>query len=361
MSKFLVALFSLLALTATRTVYAAESDWNGVFQDPVLNSVMYVCASNLATTNAYGTQAGWYAQATVGWTMYMRGNIVGNVWSGNYYMAGKGARRGTFEYTLTSDSSGEYFTVTSFTDSQGGNVPLTFPGSFQKTNGDTPEKQFCFETDLSYLGASHDFTGTYLNERGTFWNIDDKSQAAQDPYSLSSYNYVWNDGTPSNGSTNGPFGDSFENHQVQSGIWYDGGNSGWEGIEIRVAKDANSWYYMWWFLSNMNSYDYSTFNKDSNAGYSYNYRVGSSTYIDSSAYQCNQFDLAYEEALCNQRTSDTQYVGTSTTLCDQTDTKSLTSGALAFTVCNTLLAIYIVWKSRSKKGTPMAGSSASNL
>lgn len=162
--------------------------------------------------------------------------------------------------------------MTSFTDSQGGGVPLTFPESSSKTNSEKPENQFCFETDLSYLGKSHDFTGTYLNERGTFWNIDDQSQAVDNPYTLSSYNYVWNDGTPSNGSTNGPFGDSFETHQVQSGIWYDGGNVNWEGIEIRVARNKDSYNYMWWFLSNMNSYDYSTFSKDSNAGYSYNER-----------------------------------------------------------------------------------------
>jgi len=59
MLKFLVALFSLLALTATRTVYAAETDWNGEFQDPILNSVMYVCASELLQDNDYGTAAGW--------------------------------------------------------------------------------------------------------------------------------------------------------------------------------------------------------------------------------------------------------------------------------------------------------------
>ena len=77
------------------TTLAAPSAWNGIWNDPVYGGQIKVCVSEVSSV--------WYGQATISDTAYMRGTIdaTTDVWTGNFYVQGIEAQRGTFSLTMT--------------------------------------------------------------------------------------------------------------------------------------------------------------------------------------------------------------------------------------------------------------------
>jgi len=225
MSKFLVALFSLLALTATRTVYAAESDWNGVFKDPIFSfsgcnensgttvatndcSQMFVCASQ----NSDGI---WYGQARMGNIAYLRGTISGQIWTGNYYFAGMESKMGVFSFKLSSD--GNSYTIENFMDSSvKGSYGTDMSGT--KLSSTPPNEKDCFKTDLDYIGTTHSWTGSFTNGL-TMYVMDDVSTPAFCRQGSYVYSY---EGGPQSSSE---LGTCYDNNQVSPGQYFESGTS----------------------------------------------------------------------------------------------------------------------------------------
>ena len=91
----------------------------------------------------------YYGQGLVSDVGYLRGTIdSSNVWSGNYYLAGVEAERGTFSLTLSGDLSSY-----SGTYAQAGSTITYSVTSASRSSSATPTDQACFKSDDSMLGS----------------------------------------------------------------------------------------------------------------------------------------------------------------------------------------------------------------
>jgi hypothetical protein len=77
------------------TAMAAPTAWNGVWNDPMYGGNIQVCVSLVSGV--------YYGQATISDTGYMRGTIdfATDTWTGNFYLQGIEAQRGTFSFAMT--------------------------------------------------------------------------------------------------------------------------------------------------------------------------------------------------------------------------------------------------------------------
>lgn len=102
----------IVALLGSHSSLALQTEWNGVYTDPIYGGSIYVCVSEVDNV--------FYGQATFSLIGYMRGTIdVNNVFTGHYWTQGWEGLQGTFSLTLTGTS----YTGT-FTQSPG-NSPMT--------------------------------------------------------------------------------------------------------------------------------------------------------------------------------------------------------------------------------------------
>ncbi|RYH05813.1 hypothetical protein EON65_43730 [archaeon] len=142
--SFLVILFISCAL-------AAPSDWVGTFTEPIYGGSLAVCLSTITD----GSSTTYYGQALMSEVGYLRGTIVGNVWIGQYVLAGIEAIYGDF--TLVLDSTGATYTG-NYTQA-GSNI--VFSASGTQTSASVPSDLECFKVDDSLLTSSsfYDLTG----------------------------------------------------------------------------------------------------------------------------------------------------------------------------------------------------------
>lgn len=110
----------IVALLGCHLTYSLQTDWNGVYTDPVYGGNIYVCVSEVNGV--------YYGQATFSLIGYMRGTIdVNNVFTGEYWTQGWEGLQGTFSLTLT----GAAYTGT-FSQKPGKyHSPFRNPPSFQ--------------------------------------------------------------------------------------------------------------------------------------------------------------------------------------------------------------------------------------
>jgi len=110
----------IVALLGCHLTYSLQTDWNGVYTDPVYGGNIYVCVSEVNGV--------YYGQATFSLIGYMRGTIdVNNVFTGEYWPQGWEGLQGTFSLTLT----GAAYTGT-FSQKPGKyHSPFRNPPSFQ--------------------------------------------------------------------------------------------------------------------------------------------------------------------------------------------------------------------------------------
>ena len=83
---------------------AASSDWSGEYQDNTFGGSLFVCTTSVTESDATTTIIGQGVFSQFG---YLRGEVVGNQWEGEFFMAGLEARRGSFNFSLD-DSGASY-------------------------------------------------------------------------------------------------------------------------------------------------------------------------------------------------------------------------------------------------------------
>ena len=137
-----IALF-LFMFVFNKNVCSSSEDWSGKFQDTTFGGYLYICLSEVTEADMTVKTVGQAMFSRLG---YMRGDITGDVWNGEYYMAGLEARHGTFNFTLATDGL-SYSGV--FAESIG----YSFGMSGNKTSipGYVPKDTDCFKTDSTLL------------------------------------------------------------------------------------------------------------------------------------------------------------------------------------------------------------------
>ncbi|RYG63409.1 hypothetical protein EON64_16010, partial [archaeon] len=113
-----------------------------------------------------------------------------------------------------------------------------------------------------------------------------------------SYVYTYPDsGVISPGTGYGP---TFWNGQVWAFNWYETGSD--QGIEITVAKNSTTNYYVWWFIPSMSSFNYSTSSSPGTIGIFYRDKLSGFSYADavtgSSSEMCYALWTTSAEASC---------------------------------------------------------------
>lgn len=239
--------FTSLALACLSTVGAAPMDWVGKYTEPLFGEGLNVCVDLVGGE--------YHGQGLLSSLGYMRGKIVGNVWTGDYWLAGFEGRMGHFRLAL----GGGLASYDGYLTENPGRQNMTTSGT--RTSSSMPTDMECFRTDSEYLvdGATYDLTGHYTqpaadNEHWYF--IHDGTTHT------SSYTYTA-DSIP--GTSYGPV---YLNGQVSLDNWYEAGLD--EGIELIVAKNATTFYNLWWFAPRVSEVDYST-KEDDNFGIFINY------------------------------------------------------------------------------------------
>jgi hypothetical protein len=227
-------LLPLLMLAATGS--ALETDWNGMFSEPIYGGNINVCVSEVNGV--------FYGQATFSWVGYMRGTIDSSgVFSGDYWTMGFEALQGTFELTLVGSAYSGSFTQ----------LPaMTYSTSGTQLSTATPSDENCQRSD-DYLLTSSEYyssTGSYnsFGEQG----IIIAESAAGLGTTYGSYQYTYADGSLVYGND---YMTSYLNGQVKAGRWSETGE--YEGINMYVAKNSTHHYTAWWFISRMADFDYS--------------------------------------------------------------------------------------------------------
>lgn len=227
---------------------AAPGQWNGFFSDPMYGGNISVCV-----TQTPGSV--YYAQAVISNLGYMRGTINSNTntWAGQFWLSGFEAKNGDFSLTLA--GNGNSYSGT-FTEKPGSKLIVTTSGD-RVASDSTPSDTDCFKTDSSFLTTSTytDYTGTYYEPGDNYpWSESTNSETAM---YTGSYEYPYSDGSIIPGVDFGPI---FLNGQVATFNWYEPGSD--EGIGIQVAKNATSFYSLWWFFSRVSDFDYTLKDED---------------------------------------------------------------------------------------------------
>lgn len=213
---------------------AASMDWVGKYTDALYGEGLSVCVDTISSDRYIG-------QGLLSSLGYMRGEIVGDVWAGEYWLAGFEARMGTFRLALSAGGD-EYSGY--FTEKPGQNI--TASGS--RTNASMPEDLECYRTDAEYLedGVSFAFHGHFTQASDPYdnwWLTNDGSTVT------STYTYTEN-AIP--GTTYGPM---FLNGQVSVSNWFEPGKD--EGIYLLVARNETSFYNLWWYFPRVSDVDIS--------------------------------------------------------------------------------------------------------
>jgi len=186
-------------------------------------------------------------QGVVSMFGYLRGDISGDTWQGEYFMAGLEARHGTFSFTLASDGlsySG------SFTESVGFSYGMA--GDKLSSVGVVPKDTDCFKTDdvllmKSALNTEYQYTSNALATNIASNSTQDRV-AYTDANSHVSVSWTASFGIGFN------YGPSFVAGQVACAQWYEGNAA--EGIELFVAKDMDSFYSIWLMSSTVSMFNY---------------------------------------------------------------------------------------------------------
>ncbi|RYG63319.1 hypothetical protein EON64_16170 [archaeon] len=132
---------------------AAPTDWVGTYTEPTYGGNLVVCVSTITS----GSDQTYYGQALLSSVGYLRGTIAGNVWTGQYVLAGVEAIKGDF--TLVLDTSGATATYSGNYTQAGSSIVYSAAGS--QTSSSTPSDLDCFRVDDSLLTdtSTYDFTG----------------------------------------------------------------------------------------------------------------------------------------------------------------------------------------------------------
>lgn len=264
MAVSVLTLFALLSvLLSLAHIQADQFAWQGYFEDPTYGGNLTVCVSLVNGV--------YYGQALISDVGYLRGTIdSANVWSGDYFMAGLAAIRGTFTLTLNANSySGSY-------TQSGSNIVYSVSNAAQLSSA-SPSDLECFRADDSMLTMTQpfDLTGALADKSGNLWYI-----AATGSSLTTSYTYEFADGTLSPGTSQGT---TFLNGQIALTNFYEGGDL--TGIDVIMAKNSSQIFNLWWLIPSISDFDYST-TSPSNNGFS-------SRTIISSISDAEVFENAY--------------------------------------------------------------------
>lgn len=168
MLRFLL-LSSLTLLCSVN--HTAASYWSGKFEDTTFGGSLFVCVSEVTEADTTVSTIGQGMLSKFG---YLRGQIRGDEWTGNYYLAGIEARHGTFSLSLAGDGlsySGLFSESVGYSYAMGGNKLSTV----------VPKDTDCFKTDASLLTQSARLTLYSYTSNAIATNI------ARYVYHLSSY------------------------------------------------------------------------------------------------------------------------------------------------------------------------------
>lgn len=245
----------------------------GTYDDPLYGGDINICSSVVG--------ADTWGQGLASRVQYMRGKIVGNSWTGDFYTAGTELKSGTFDLVLTGTSlTGTYM------EKPGNNITYTV-STFQKSTA-TPDALDCFAVDDYLLADSppaFSFTGTY-DAGFTEILYQDNSTGTPTLSDTYSYNDVGRDCVDADEACYLGFtyhNDGPLNGQISSGNWYE---IGFEGIEIFGAKNSTHAYISWWGAPRMADFDYGMVGSDIDHGFSLAKMTSTATEADATANIC---------------------------------------------------------------------------
>jgi hypothetical protein len=141
MTAYLTVVFLVVSLCAP--VVSDTTNWSGEFQDGTFGGSLFVCLSEVAESD---TTVSTVAQGVFSKFGYMRGPVEGDVWMGEFFMAGIEARHGTFNLTL-GGGGGSYSGV--FSEAVGYSYGMS--GDKVSTGGYVPADTDCFKSDPALL------------------------------------------------------------------------------------------------------------------------------------------------------------------------------------------------------------------
>jgi hypothetical protein len=325
----------------TKIYYGASpTDWTGTYPDSLYGGNYAVCVT---------LQGGvYYGQALFSEVGYMRGTIdpSNNEWTGNWYMAGIESRRGTFVFSLSSNTM-----TGTFTEPNGAQETVTST----RSSSTEPSPLQCFRADPEFLDGtgSFSFAGDWL-----VGSVDRYVYVDSNNILTGSYDYGENRDIPG-----WYYGSVRENGQVAQLQWYDPGV--YEGMYLFAAKNATSQYIIWWGFDWISDFDYSQKNQG-------NWDVnGFGTRIDYKKSDVTDFNLANKH-YCYQLITSSFEEGclerSSTSFNEEDDDdelntiQTLTEATLAFSLVGMLAGLVTCGKVMMGRGNaPMAGASDSKL
>jgi hypothetical protein len=129
---------SLSFLLACSSSFSTAA-WTGEYQDNTFGGSLYVCLSEVTEVDSSITTV---AQGVFSKFGYLRGEVTGNEWQGEFFMAGIEARHGSFSFTLAADGmsySGMFTESAGFSYSMGGDLVSSL--------GAVPKDTDCFKSD----------------------------------------------------------------------------------------------------------------------------------------------------------------------------------------------------------------------
>lgn len=313
------------------TAFASQENWEGVWPDQIWGEKIHVCVSTVGSE--------YYGQATFSKIGYMRGKIdSSDVWSGNFYLQGLSAPRGTFSLTLSTGSPNSFsgdWTLDGYDES----FTTT---SVQQEGTTTPDDSVCFRTDDDLLTSSEEYylSGNYLHSSNNVYIFYADSQ-----YRYCSYYYEWNTGFEY-GYIQGP---TFENGQVGPNQWYESGST--QGIEMFVAKNKTAVYYMWWTAESLAAWDGPDGTQGNSMSMIYKTSLPNTDYNE---YMCYAFESAFQENLCfGAPIADNDDVIKSNTI-------TSVSGIMAFGTIQTVLLLVILYFAYIRKFQFIQGNHSSS-
>jgi hypothetical protein len=276
---------------------------------------------------------------------FMRGTIDSGTdqWTGNYYLSGLEARRGTFSLGISSGvMSG------TFTESNGAVETI----SETQSSTTEPTDLECFKVDTELLDGSGEFTfgGDWLDNVERFVHVDETDRLT------GSYDYGENQAIPG-----WYYGRVSEGGQVAQLNWYDPGDL--EGIYIFGAKNSTAQYIIWWGFDWISDFDYTSKNVnfwgDDGFGTRIDLKINNIVdYSEANRNRCYMLNSESSEASCMEQ--DSAYSEFNTLQDDNDELMTLVTVVLAFTVVTTVAAVIACAKSLTGGGSaPMAGSEKS--
>lgn len=323
-------------------VMSSPADWEGTFNDPVYGGNFKVCVTYSSEFDTY------YAQGKFSDVGYIRGTVDAfDQWTGEYWMAGREGKHGSFNFSLTDPGGGNPLEYSGYFNEMPGYM-YSFSG--EKSSSSTPSDLECFRSDLSLLTSSSrfDFTGLWTVNGAT------RYMYATSQYLISSYFYA----PPSDfhGFQAGPL---YSNGQVHSSNWYEDGD--WQGLYLFVAKNDNTLYSLWWEYDALADFDYSMRMNTAYFGQSVSVRDESImvSYEDSNVHACYMLSGDKEEKECaeeyDERLDEEDEEGGS-------QVGMAAAGAtLAFAVANVVTVLAIIATVWMRKSSAAASADSATL